>query len=184
MADDIFTFFNSLSPEEQQQFLMNFGTPDQQQQASASDMPQELGGFGAPQQDQTSMLLGLLAGSGNTPQLTTKGKVDPVDLSQLAQRLNYTQDIGGSMFDVAQALFAGPDAFGSMDQFAPITRYTGQAVPALQGTDGTPTPVTKSSMMLDVAKKSGGRLTGRTCPRPGRSGPRRPRAPPRSDRAS
>jgi hypothetical protein len=154
--DDIFTFFSSLSPQDQQSFLMNFGDQGQQQDAYQSEAPQEMMGMGAPTTDMTSLMLGQMAGSGGMPQLTTKGAVDPLDLSQLAQRLNYTQDIGGSMFDNAVALFAGPDAFGSMNQFAPITRYTGQAVPASYGDDGTPTPVTKSSMMLQVAKKSGG----------------------------
>jgi len=153
--DDVFTFFSSLSPEDQQQFLMNFGAPQQQEEAFYQDMPQELDGLGAPQQDPTSMMLSLLA-SGAMPQYTAKGAVEPFDLQQASQRLNYTQDIGGSMFDNAVALFAGPDAFGSMSQFAPITKYTGQAVPAQVGDDGLPRPVTKSQKMLEIAKRSGG----------------------------
>ena len=159
---DFFNFYSSLSPAEQRKFLSNFGDtePDIADDAAFNDdaysqMPAELGGFGSPQMDMTSMLLGQMAG-GAYPQYTSSGKLDPLDLSQMSQRLNYTQDLGGSMFDNAVALFAGPDAFGSMDQFAPITKYTGSAVPAQLDETGQPRPVTKSQKMLEIAKRSGG----------------------------
>lgn len=94
--------------------------------------------------------------SGNIPELSTKGKVDPVDLTQVAKRLNYTQDVGGSMFDVAQALFAGPEAWGDASMFQPKTTYSGTAVPAYQLDDGSYAPVTASSRQLDDYSKNGG----------------------------
>lgn len=160
---DFFNFFSSLQPAEQRKFLSSFGGTEEnlEGQSAFADDPYENTdpvlsmGAGAPQMDLTSMMLGQMAG-GAYPQYTAAGKLDPLDLSQLAQRLNYTQDLGGSMFDNATALFAGPDAFGAMDQFSPITKYTGNAAPAQFDDQGNPAPVTKSSMALQVAKKSGG----------------------------
>jgi hypothetical protein len=160
--EDFFNFYSSLSPADQRKFLSNFGGTQEDLSGDAaftddpySQMPAELGGFGSPQMDPTSLLLGQMAG-GAYPQYTAAGKLDPLDLTQMSQRLNYTQDLGGSMFDNAVALFAGPDAFGSMDQFAPITKYTGSAVPAQLDETGQPRPVTKSQKMLEIAKRSGG----------------------------
>jgi hypothetical protein len=160
--EDFFNFFSSLAPADQRKFLASFGGTQENldDQAAYTDdpyaqVPAELGGVGSPQMDMTSQMLGQLAG-GAYPQYTSSGKLDPLDLSQMSQRLNYTQDLGGSMFDNAIALFAGPDAFGSMDQFTPITKYTGAAVPAEVDESGQPRPVTKSQKMLEIAKKSGG----------------------------
>src|SRR5207342_669051 len=74
----------------------------------------------------------------------------------LAQRLNYTQDVGGSMFDVAQALFAGPDAWGDPKQFEPTTSYSGTPVAARQLDDGIFAAVSTTETMLDDYIANGG----------------------------
>jgi hypothetical protein len=58
----------------------------------------------------------------NIPQLTTKGKVDPYDLSQAQQRLNLEQDIYGSLNDPMLGALGGPGAFGP-DAFQPTYDY-------------------------------------------------------------
>lgn len=154
-SNDIYNFFASLSPAEQQQFMYSFGTQDQGLNAYDSTVPDALAGPGAPTTDPSSLdLSGMIGGA--LPQLTTKGKVDPFDLTQAGQRLNYTQDVGGSMFDVAQALFAGPDAWGNSQQFQPVVKYSGQATPAAMDDQGNPVPVTKAKAVLNSAKSAGG----------------------------
>lgn len=160
---EFFDFFNSLAPAEQRKFLGSFGDTQEnlyddsafQEDPYTYSDPMLTQTAGAPQMDLTSMLLGQMAG-GAYPQYTSAGKLDPLDLSQLAQRLNFTQDIGGSMFDNATALFAGPDAWGSPEQFQPVVSYTGKATPASYDDQGNPTPQTKSSRMFEIAKQSGG----------------------------
>lgn len=56
------------------------------------------------------------------PQLTTKGKVDPYDLTQAQQRLNLEQDIYGSLNDPMLGALGGPGAFGP-DAFQPTYDY-------------------------------------------------------------
>lgn len=111
--------------------------------------------FGFEAQDPMAAMLSSMLSS-NMPQFTSSGKFDPFDLSQAAQRLNYSQDVGGSMFDVAQALFAGPDAWGNPQQFAPVVKYGGDAVPAAFDDEGNPVPVTLSARQLQDAVSGGG----------------------------
>jgi hypothetical protein len=58
----------------------------------------------------------------NIPQLTTKGKVDPYDLSQMQQQLNLSQDITGGVDDLMLGAFGGPGAFGP-EAFQPTYDY-------------------------------------------------------------
>jgi hypothetical protein len=142
-------FWANLTPQEQQQFTYTFGMGPQEQAGELAS------GFPVQPEFDFGQDLGNIF-SANVPQLTAKGKVDPLDLSQMMSRLNYTQDVGGSMFDMAQTLFAGPDAWGDPSAFEPITTYTGKAVPAVFGDDGTPRPVSVSDQMLDRYIASGG----------------------------
>lgn len=166
---DFAQIFQSLSPDQQQQLLNGAGLGDAF--ANNDTTGQDTGGFGGSlnqmafmgsqggmplqaQPDYGSDLGAML--SGGIPELTAKGKVDPVDLTQMAKRLNYTQDVGGSMFDVAQALFAGPSAWGDETMFQPKTTYSGTPIPARKLDDGTYAPVTASAQMLDDYTKNGG----------------------------
>lgn len=104
--DEFWEWFESLSPEEQQFFQYQ----DSFQQANT--LPFDFGGPMAPSLDMGSYGLGQFNGGAAIPEYTTKGAVDPYDLSQAAKRYNLMQDYATGSVDNALAMFAGPGAYG------------------------------------------------------------------------
>ena len=62
------------------------------------------------------------SGVANIPEYTTKGNLDPFDLTQAAKRLNYTQDLAGASVDNVFSALAGPGAY-DVNAFTPQLEY-------------------------------------------------------------
>lgn len=104
--DEFWEWFENLSPEEQQFFQYQ----DQFQQANT--LPFDFGGPMAPSLDMGSFGLGTFNGGASIPEYTSKGALDPYDLTQAAKRYNLMQDYATGSVDNALAMFAGPGAYG------------------------------------------------------------------------
>src|SRR4030095_16839125 len=115
MSDTGFDYEN-MTPEEQQmlQFLLG-----QMQQGRIA--PGAYGGDYGPTMDQPGLDLAGYFPT-NLPQLTTKNKVDPFDLSQQQQRWNLGQDVINTYDDPMLAALGGPGAFGP-EAFTPTYDY-------------------------------------------------------------
>ena len=113
--DEFWDMFERLSPQEQDNLLYD------QQYSAATEMPWTFGGAMEPELDYGNYdLYGMQ--SADIPELTTKGKVDPFDLTQQAKRVNLAQDYGALTLDNILSGMAGPGAY-DIDAFTPQYDY-------------------------------------------------------------
>ena len=107
--DQWYEAFGYLSPEEQDAVMAEMGYSPQQ------SLPFAYEGSGL----SDYYPLGDIAA---TPEFTSKGNLDPYDLTQQAKRINVAQDYGSLLLDNILSGIAGPGSY-DMGAFTPETEY-------------------------------------------------------------
>jgi hypothetical protein len=117
--DEWWEAFGYMSPEEQQATMAEMGY------VSSGSGTQDPGFsyFGSGLDDYP------LEGIAATPEFTTKGALDPRDLTQVAKGINVAQDYGSLLVDNALTGLAGPGSY-DIGAFTPEVEYGKEIVPS------------------------------------------------------
>jgi hypothetical protein len=113
--EEFAAYLESLPDNERQQVLYDMGF------AGATDTPWSFGESNEPQLDYGNYDL-LQMGNVDIPELTSKGAVDPFDLTQQAKQVNLAQDYGALILDNILSAMSGPGAY-DVGAFTPTYDY-------------------------------------------------------------
>jgi len=132
---DLADYITSLPPDQQAEAMSNLNL------MNANQVPYSFQGAYQPELDASNLESAQYGGSYNIPQLTTKGKVDPRDLTQVGQSVTLAKNREGLLADKVLQMQAGPGAYGA-GAFDPTVTYKGNTVDfpgerALQAYAGT-----------------------------------------------
>ena len=114
--EEFLAMLEALPPQERERVLYDMGYGE------ATETPWSFGESSAPELDYGNYDLLQMGGGVDLPEFTSKGAVDPFDLTQQGKRVNLAQDYGALILDNILSAMSGPGAY-DIGAFTPSYDY-------------------------------------------------------------